>query len=56
MPVPLCQIPSSVGASVVTTTSTSAACAVTFSAASSVVSAAPFVPPSGVTPSELIGK
>ena len=48
----LCQFPFPVGTSVVTTTLSSAASAVTFLAASPVVSAAPFVPPHDVTPSE----
>ena len=46
MPVPLCQLPSSVGTSVVTTTPSSAMCVATFSVA------APLVPPVDVTPVE----
>ena len=51
MPVRLCQRPSSAGAGVVTTTP-STACAVTFSTATPVVSAAPFVLPVDVSPVE----
>ena len=52
MLVPQCLFPSSVGTSVVTTTSSSAACAVTFLAALPVISAVPFVPLRDVTPSK----
>ena len=39
MPVSLCQLPSSAGTGIVTTTPSSSACAVTFSATTTVVSA-----------------
>ena len=43
VPVPLCQFPSPVGTNVVMTTLLSAACAVTFSAALPIISAAHYV-------------
>ena len=52
MPLPLGQLPSSVGSGVVTTTLSSSVCAVTFSTAASIVSATPFVSPVGITPVE----
>ena len=52
MPVPLCQLPSPAGTRVVTTTPSSAVCAITFLGAAAVVSAAPFVPPVDMTPAE----
>ena len=45
MLVPLCQMPLSAGGGVVTTTHSSTACPVTFSAADPIVSTAPFVRP-----------
>ena len=51
MPVPLGQLHSSAGSSVLTTSpSASTACAVTFLVTAPFVSAIPFVPPSDVTP------
>ena len=53
MPVTLCQLPSSVGSCVVTTTPpTSSECMVTVTAAAQIVSTAPFMPPADVTPVE----
>ena len=49
MRVPLCRLPSPAGTGVVTTTPLSVVCAVTFSAAAPIVSAAPFVPPVDIT-------
>ena len=56
MPVPLGQLQSSVGSDMVTTTSSSLVCAVTFSTAASIVSATLFVSPAGVTSVELSRK
>ena len=50
MPVPLWQLPRSVGSYVVTMTPSSSVSAVTFSATATVVSAAPFASTVGVTP------
>ena len=52
MPVPLCNLLFPVGLSVITTTSSSTTCAVTYSAATPVIPAAPFVPPLDATPLE----
>ena len=52
MPVPLCNLPSPVCSGIVTTTLSLAACSVTYSAATPIVSAAPFVPLSDVMPLE----
>ena len=53
MPVPLGQVPSSVGSRVITTyPSESSVCAVTYSVAGATVSTTPFVPPPTVTPVE----
>ena len=56
MLVSLCQMPLSAGGGVVTTTHSSTACPVTFSAANPIVSTAPFVPPVDVTSVELCRK
>ena len=50
MPVPPDQLPSSVGSGVVTTTSSSSVCVVTFLATASVISATLFVSLAGITP------
>ena len=52
MPVPLCQLPSPAGSDVVTTTPSSSVCVVTYSATTSVISAALFIAPADATPVE----